>query len=122
MAGEQLAAAYRSADCFVFPSRTDTFGLVVIEALACGLPVAAYPVPGPLDILGGEGRGEFNEFPATVGALDDDLGIAITRALACDGHAAAGFGARFSWERATDQFVAAILSAVDAPEAELQPA
>jgi glycosyltransferase involved in cell wall biosynthesis len=122
MAGERLAAAYRSADCFVFPSRTDTFGLVVIEALACGVPVAAYPVAGPLDIIGREGRGEFNEFPATVGALDEDLGIAITRALACDGHAAAVFGARFTWERATDQFLAAILSAVDAPEAELQPA
>ena len=55
MAGEELAAAYRTADCFVFPSRTDTFGLVVIEALACGLPVAALPVNGPIDILGPQG-------------------------------------------------------------------
>ena len=52
LSGEELATAYRAADCFVFPSRTDTFGLVVIEALACGVPVAAYPVSGPVDILG----------------------------------------------------------------------
>jgi hypothetical protein len=57
LAGERLAQAYRAADVFVFPSRTDTFGLVIIEALACGLPVASYPVSGPLDILGEQGRG-----------------------------------------------------------------
>ena len=62
--GAELASAYTAADVFVFPSRTDTFGLVNIEALACGLPVAAYPVPGPLDILGADGR----EFTAGPGA------------------------------------------------------
>ncbi|MEP6869936.1 MAG: glycosyltransferase family 1 protein, partial [Novosphingobium sp.] len=67
--GEELAGAYRSADCFVFHSLTDTFGLVIIEALACGLPVAAFPVAGPLDILGAAGRGEHDDFPATVGCL-----------------------------------------------------
>ena len=126
MAGEQLAAAYRSADCFVFPSLTDTFGLVVIEALACGVPVAAYPVAGPIDILGADGRGADKDFPATVGALDDDLAQAITRALRVDKQAAAVFGARFSWERATDQFLAAILCGIECgietPEPALEPA
>lgn len=57
LSGDELASAYRAADCFVFPSLTDTFGLVVIEALACGTPVAAYPVTGPVDILGRDGCG-----------------------------------------------------------------
>ena len=109
--GEELAAAYRAADCFVFPSLTDTFGLVLIEALACGLPVAAYPVSGPIDVLGREGRGAAGDMPATVAALDSDLACAITRALRLDRQAAAVFGARFSWERATDQFLAAITDA-----------
>ena len=52
LSGERLAEAYSNADVLVFPSRTDTFGLVILEALACGVPVAAYPVPGPADILG----------------------------------------------------------------------
>ncbi len=112
LAGEELAAAYRSADCFVFPSRTDTFGLVVIEALACGLPVAANTVTGPLDILGADGRGVDNDMPATIAALDDDLDKAIAKALRLDRSAAAVFGSRFTWQRATDQFVAAIESAV----------
>ena len=117
--GEALAACYRSADVFVFPSRTDTFGLVLIEALACGVPVAAYPVTGPLDIVGREGRGDDGSFPATIGALDDDLDAAIARALRVDRQAAAVFGARFSWARATDQFLSAIVHALgSAPAAE----
>ena len=52
MQGEELAQVYASADVFVFPSRTDTFGIVMIEALASGLPVAAYPAPGPIDVVG----------------------------------------------------------------------
>ncbi len=111
LSGEELACAYRSADCFVFPSRTDTFGLVVIEALACGVPVAAYRVVGPIDVLGREGRGPDNEMPATVAVLDDDLDLAIAKALRLDRQAAAVFGARHSWERATDQFLAGIMSA-----------
>lgn len=102
--GVDLARAYCSADVFVFPSRTDTFGLVMIEALACGLPVAAYPVPGPLDVLGPNGRGPDNTMPATVAALDENLSQAINRALRCDPLAAAIYGAGFSWDRATNQF------------------
>jgi glycosyltransferase involved in cell wall biosynthesis len=110
--GEALARAYCSADVFVFPSRTDTFGLVMIEAMACGLPVAAYPVPGPLDIVGHSGHGPCDDLPMQVGALDDDLAIAIGRALRCDRLAAAVQGARYNWERATDQFLEAVGDAI----------
>ena len=68
-------AAYAASTVFVFPSRTDTFGLVLLEALACGLPVAAYPVPGPLDVVGPEAHG------GPVAALDEDLEAACLRAL-----------------------------------------
>lgn len=111
LAGEELASAYRAADCFVFPSRTDTFGLVVIEALACGVPVAAYPVQGPIDILGRNGRGVADDFHVQVGILANDLGEAITRALELDRTEAAIFARRFTWGHATDQFIAAIKGA-----------
>ncbi len=114
LAGEELAAAYRSADCFVFPSLTDTFGLVVIEALACGVPVAAYPVTGPIDILGPEGKGPHGEADQAGGALDHDLGKAVDKALGISREAAIGLGAQFTWERATDQFVQALTQALDA--------
>jgi glycosyltransferase involved in cell wall biosynthesis len=117
LSGVRLAAAYRSADAFVFPSRTDTFGLVIIEALASGLPVAAYPVAGPLDILGREGRGAQGDFPATIAALDVDLGVAVARALRLDRKGPAVFAARFTWPRATDQFLAAIEQAARAGRA-----
>ncbi len=106
--GEELAQVYRTADCFVFPSKTDTFGLVIIEALACGLPVAAYRVPGPMDILGSDGCGAQDEAALPAGAIDDDLGAAIDAALRMDRSASAHFAARFSWERATDQFLGAV--------------
>ena len=118
LAGEELAAAYRSADCFVFPSLTDTFGLVVIEALSCGLPVAAFPVAGPIDILGPKGRGPDGTFPATVGALNADLSVAIEKALRLDRKAAATIGSRYNWSTATDQFIAAIHCAVQTPARE----
>lgn len=122
LAGEELAAAYRGADCFVFPSLTDTFGLVVIEALACGLPVAAFPVSGPLDILGPQGRGPAGDMPATIGALDADLARAIQRALRLDRKAAAAYAARFTWQRATDQFLDCIDAATSPVESRLEPA
>ncbi len=115
--GEPLAAAYAGADIVVFPSRTDTFGLVIIEALACGTPVAGYPVPGPLDILGADGCGIDGEGVA-VGAVDTDLAAAMRRALAADRSAAARHGARFTWERSCDQFLAA-LAEVDVSVADL---
>jgi glycosyltransferase involved in cell wall biosynthesis len=108
LSGTPLAQAYCSADVFVFPSRTDTFGLVMIEAMACGLPVAAYPVPGPIDVVGPGGLGPDGTLPQPVGALDEDLAKAITQALVCDRTAAAAHGGSFSWERATDQFLGAL--------------
>ena len=98
--GADLASAYASADVFVFPSRTDTFGLVMIEALATGTPVAAFPVPGPLDIVGDAG--------ATVGALDEDLGSAIAKALTARPSNCVREGRRYSWDACTDQFVAGL--------------
>ncbi|MFN4088989.1 MAG: glycosyltransferase family 4 protein [Alphaproteobacteria bacterium] len=86
--GEDLAAHFAAADVFVFPSRTDTFGLVLLEALASGLPVAAYPVRGPLDVVG----------DAPVGALDEDLGAAVRRALALDRRACRAHALGFSWQ------------------------
>ena len=112
LSGEELASAYRSADCFVFPSLTDTFGLVVIEALACGVPVAAFPVCGPIDIVGRAGRAADGNLPRPVAALDEDLPRAIRRALTLSREDAALFGASFTWERATDQFLAALTSVV----------
>ncbi len=96
--GTDLAAAYASADVFVFPSRTDTFGLVMIEALACGIPVAAYPVTGPVDIL-----------TDAVGAMDDDLTAAITRALTKDRGRCAEYGRGFTWEASARQFLSALV-------------
>lgn len=94
--GEPLGEVYAAADLFVFPSRTDTFGIVVIEALASGLPVAAYPVTGPMDIVT---RDE-------LGALDEDLGRAVTRALATGNPTAcAEEGARYTWANCTQQFL-----------------
>jgi glycosyltransferase involved in cell wall biosynthesis len=97
LGGEALAAAYAGADVFVFPSRTDTFGLVVIEALSCGTPVAAFPVPGPGDII-----------RDGAGALDEDLGRAIDTALACGRAEVATLGARYSWASCTAQFTNAL--------------
>lgn len=118
LTGEALASAYRAADCFVFPSLTDTFGLVVIEALACGTPVAAYPVTGPVDVLGPDGRGVEHRVDRPAGALSASLAEAITAALGVPRADAARLGARYSWGAATDQFQAAIAAAlIDAPEA-----
>ncbi len=93
--GEILAEMYANADVFVFPSRTDTFGLVIVEALATGVPVAAYPVQGPIDILTGEG----------VGCLSEDLEEAIQVALEThDPAACVALAAEYTWERCTQQF------------------
>lgn len=122
LAGEELASAYRAADCFVFPSLTDTFGLVVIEALACGTPVAAYPVTGPVDILGIDGRGVETLLQRASGAVDTSLERAIERALQVGRIDAAALGALYSWQRATDQFLCAIASALGCGDEALKSA
>lgn len=103
--GPALASTYAGADVLAFPSRTDTFGLVIVEALACGTPVAGFPVPGPLDIMGRDGR------PAgvRVGALDHDFGRALKLALTARRQDCADHGARFNWDRSCDQFLAALV-------------
>ena len=110
LGGETLAAAYAGADVFVFPSRTDTFGLVVIEALSCGTPVAAYPVPGPGDII-----------RDSAGALDENLDRAIATALACSRADAAALGARYSWEACTGQFLQALTFVPSGETSEIEP-
>lgn len=112
LSGAELAGAYAAADVFVFPSLTDTFGLVMIEALACGVPVVGYPVAGPLDIIGANGCGASDQLAAPVGAVHSDIGQAIGRALMCDRSAAAQYGAQFNWEQCTDQFVAVLQKAL----------
>ncbi len=99
--GADLVAAYAGSDVFVFPSRTDTFGLVLLEALACGVPVAAYPVTGPLDVVGPDVAGG-----ALVAALDADLGAACLRALAlAHSPAPRAFALERSWRTCTLQFL-----------------
>jgi glycosyltransferase involved in cell wall biosynthesis len=102
--GEELASAYRAADVFVFPSLTDTFGLVNIEALASGLPVAAYLVRGPIDILGADGRGTHGG-KRRIGGIDQHLAVAIQRALTADPVAAAAEARHYRWEACTDRFL-----------------
>jgi glycosyltransferase involved in cell wall biosynthesis len=100
--GRELADAYAQADVFVFPSKTDTFGNTILEALASGVPVAAFPVTGPIDILGG--------FPKA-GALNDDLRTACLAALGCAPDAALSLSKSYSWETASRQFLNNVTSA-----------
>ena len=93
--GDELASYFAAADVFVFPSRTDTFGLVMLEALASGVPVAAFPVQGPLDVIGDNG----------IGVLDDDLGSAVGRALKIDPARCRDFALAHSWQAAARQFL-----------------
>jgi len=93
--GEELSRTMATGDVFVFPSRTDTFGLVILEAMACGLPVAAYPVMGPIDVV----RDGYS------GALDEDLGIAVQRALKLNREDATEYASRFTWHNTAQQFL-----------------
>lgn len=94
--GAELARAYANADVFVFPSLTDTFGNVLLEALASGVPVAAYPVTGPLDVIG----------DAPVGVLDRDLRRAALGALQLDRAACRAHARKFDWAASARQFAA----------------
>lgn len=93
--GEALAAAFASSDVFVFPSVTDTFGLVILEAMAAGTPVAAYPAPGPIDIIPG----------SEAGAVDEDLRAACVACLALDRAQVRRFAEGFSWRACAEEFV-----------------
>jgi glycosyltransferase involved in cell wall biosynthesis len=96
--GADLSRAYAGADVMVFPSRTDTFGLVMLESLACGTPVAAFPVTGPKDVLVGGGD--------AIGAVDEDLRAAVMRALENgDRVACRAFAETFSWRACAERFV-----------------
>lgn len=110
--GRDLAALYASADVFVFPSKTDTFGLVMIEALAAGTPVAAYPVQGPLDVLGPDGRGPgtgaFANWSKPVAALNTDLATAIEQALSVDRSDCCDYAQLYDWKTVAQQFIRAL--------------
>ena len=100
--GQALARAYAKGDVFMFPSLTDTFGLVILEALACGTPVAAYPVTGPKDVLAGA---DGVHVAAGVGATDADLRLAALAALAGDRALCRAHAERFSWRACAETFL-----------------
>ena len=102
----ELAKLYNGADVFVFPSRTDTFGIVLLEAMASGLPIAAYPVPGPLDVVGDSGAG----------LLDQDLRAACLQALEIPREAAVAHARKFTWEASARQFLDNVLLARNLPD------
>jgi len=105
-----LAAHLAAADAFVFPSRTDTFGIVQLEALASGVPVAAYPVTGPKDVIG--------DHP--VGALNEDLGVACIEALRVSRDVCRKFALSYSWENSARQFLGHVRKLADSScEAEM---
>jgi glycosyltransferase involved in cell wall biosynthesis len=97
--GEELAAAYADADVFVFPSLTDTFGLVMLEAMACGTPVAAFPVTGPRDVV----------LHGVTGILSDDLAHAVRRALPLDRGACRSHALARSWQRIAERMAASFV-------------
>lgn len=92
--GDELARYYADADVFVFPSRTDTFGLVILEAMATGTPVAGLVAPGPQDIIPG----------SNAGAVNDDLAIACREALTMDRAATRAYAEKFSWRACAEEF------------------
>lgn len=101
LVGEDLARVYASADVFVFPSLTDTFGIVLLEALASGLPIAAFPVTGPVDVIGASG----------CGVLKDDLREAALAALDIPKDRCRAYGETFTWRESARQFYGNIRAA-----------
>jgi glycosyltransferase involved in cell wall biosynthesis len=97
--GEELARHYSDADVFVFPSLTDTFGLVILEAMAAGTPVAAYPAPGPIDIIPGSGAGVLAE------STRSGLREACLAALELDRAQVRAYAEKFSWRACAEEFV-----------------
>jgi glycosyltransferase involved in cell wall biosynthesis len=95
--GEALARAYAGADVFVFPSLTDTFGLVLLESLACGTPVAAFPVTGPKDVL--------TSSAGKIGAVNTDLRAAALDALTADREACRAHAEKYSWRACAEIFL-----------------
>ncbi len=93
--GEALVRHYAAADVMVLPSRTETFGLVMLEAMACGVPVAAFPSAGPNDVIGDSGAG----------VIDEDLGRAACAALNIPRERCLAHARRFSWQASLDQFI-----------------
>jgi glycosyltransferase involved in cell wall biosynthesis len=93
--GDDLVACYNAADVLVFPSRTDTYGLAMLEALACGVPVAAYPVQAPLAVIDGTGAG----------CLHEDLRSACISALAIPRDFCRQVAVRHSWRASAEQFI-----------------
>jgi glycosyltransferase involved in cell wall biosynthesis len=93
--GDELAQHFSDADAFVFPSLTDTFGLVILEAMACGTPVAAFPAPGPIDIIPDSGAG----------AVDEDLRAACLACLELDRGGVRAYAEKFSWRASAEEFV-----------------
>lgn len=93
--GEELGRSYSDSDVFVFPSLTDTFGLVIIEAMATGTPVAAFPAHGPIDLIPG----------SNAGVINDDLKVAILEALKLDRKVVRAYAEQFSWRACAEQFI-----------------
>lgn len=109
--GLELAEIYAAADVFIFPSKTDTFGLVLLEALACGVPVAAYPVTGPIDVIGDN----------PVGVLDNDLKTAAINALKIDPAKCREYAMGYSWATSATQFKNNLVIFTDIDNEVLEP-
>lgn len=97
--GDDLVRHYRAADVFVFPSRTDTLGLVMLEAMACGIPVAGFPVPGPQDVVG----------QSAAGVLSEDLARAIEQAIGIDPNVCRARALEHSWDQSAEEFHANLI-------------